>query len=66
MFLKAVKESVATWKKSYVQTPSIDTGPSFTYLRSEFGTCKFILKFHISYELYIGPENIPRLVSGYS
>ena len=42
MFLRAVKESVATWKKSYVETPSTDTGPSFTYLRSEFGTYEFI------------------------
>ena len=37
MFLKHGDESVQQWKKSYIGTPSNDTGPIFTYLRSEFG-----------------------------
>ena len=37
MFLKTDKESITRWEQSYVDTPSSDTGPSFTYLRREFG-----------------------------
>jgi hypothetical protein len=37
MLLKHGDERTLQWKESYTGTPSNDTGPIFTYLRSEFG-----------------------------